>query len=58
MVQGLIDNHEILSHPVTIARSFGLLFYIRCLFDLLLNRKKHTFLDLVSSPDRKLPSKK
>ena len=52
MVQGLIGTQEILSHPITITRSFGLVFYLRCLVELL-NHKKLTFLDLLRSSQGK-----
>ena len=66
MVKGFIDNQKILTHPFLIIRSFGILFYLRCISDVLFNKHSSTFLDFVKtfhnqvvsvkvSPETKIP---
>ena len=46
MIQGVIQNNEVLRNSWTIYRSFGLRIYLRCLHALW-DGKRHTFLELL-----------
>lgn len=47
MVMGVISNREILTCPVAICQSFGVPFYLRCLYHVLLDQNMCTFLELL-----------
>lgn len=47
MIKGLIKSRDILGHSLEICQSFGVYFYLRCLYHALVNPRSHSFLDLL-----------
>lgn len=47
MLTGMIKNWEVLIHPVAICQSFGLSFYLRCLYHVILSPRRRTFIELL-----------